>query len=99
MAVPAAGGSRHDGGQSRGGVVTVQRSEKLAPGIAFARYAKVRAIARLDGESPRELARSLYGENSAVHGMFVKSAVAACTTTDDNWAGTLIGTASSTFSD
>src|SRR5690625_7400655 len=64
-AVPADGGSRHDGGQSRGGVVTVQRSEKLAPGLPFARYARVRAIGRPDGERPRELARPLCGANSA----------------------------------
>src|SRR5690606_11060959 len=90
-AVPAAGNSPTVASQSRAGVVSVQRSEKLAPGIAFARFAKVKAISRLDGESPREVARSLYGENSRVYGMFVKAAVAAGTTTDETWAGPLVG--------
>lgn len=98
-AVPAAGDSPTVASQSRAGVVTVQRSEKLAPGIAFARFAKVKAISRLDGERPRDVARSLYGENSQVYGMFVKAAVAAGTTTDETWAGPLVGEETSAFAD
>ena len=98
-AVPAAGNSPTVASQSRAGVVTVQRSEKLAPGIAFARFAKVKALSRLDGERPRDVARSLYGENSQVYGMFVKAAVAAGTTTDETWAGPLVGEETSAFAD
>src|SRR5690625_2473792 len=98
-AVPAAGNSPTVASQSRAGVVSVQRSEKLAPGIAFARFAKVKALSRLVGDSVRAKARELAGEDSPVYGMFVKAAVAAGTTTDDTWAGPLVGEETSAFAD
>lgn len=68
----------------------VKAAEKLAPGIAFARIAKVKALARLDGENVRDVAKSLYGETSSVYGHFVKAAVPAANSGNPGWAGNLI---------
>lgn len=78
---------------------TVKAAEKLDKGIAFARLAKVKALAKLDGESVREVAKSLYGENSSVYGIVAKAAVGAATTTGATWAGPLVGEESSLFAD
>jgi len=75
----------------------VKTVQKLAPGIGFARLAKVKALSRLDGESPRVIAKNLYGEDSAVFGVVSKAAVAAGTT--NGWAGFLVGDESSVFAD
>jgi len=88
-AQPVAGGNTRDGGMARAGV-QIKRSETLAPGIAFARIAKVKALARLDGESVREVAKAHYGEDSSVYGHFVKAAVPAANTGNESWAGNLI---------
>ena len=77
----------------------VKAAEKLDKGIAFARLAKVKALAKLDGESVREVAKSLYGENSSVYGIVAKAAVGAATTTGTTWAGPLVGEESSLFAD
>jgi len=60
-----------------------------APGIGFARLATAKAIARLDGLSPLQVARQRYGEDSIVVGT-IKAAVAAGSTTSGNWAADLI---------
>jgi HK97 family phage major capsid protein len=75
----------------------VKSVQKLAPGIGFARLAKVKALSRLDGESPRVIAKNLYGEDSAVFGVVSKAAVAAGTT--GGWASFLVGDESSVFAD
>ena len=77
----------------------VKAAEKLDKGIGFARLAKVKALAKLDGESVREVAKSLYGENSSVYGIVAKAAVGAATTTGATWAGPLVGEESSLFAD
>lgn len=77
----------------------VKAAEKLDKGIGFARLAKVKALAKLDGESVREKARELYGENSSVYGVVSKAAVGAATTTGATWAGPLVGEESSLFAD
>lgn len=88
-----------DGAAARSGSVPAQVrvKQRLEPGVAFARFAKVKAIANLDGVHPREIARDLYGENDPLHGMFAKSAVAAGTTT--GWAGFLVGDETNIFAD
>lgn len=98
-AVPVAGGREGDGAQARAGVVVVPRAEKLDKGIAFARIAKVKALAKLDGESVRTVAKELYGETSSVFGFFAKAAVPAATTTHATWAGPLVGEETSAFAD
>jgi len=88
-AKPIDGGTQKDATASRAGV-QIKRTENLDPGIAFARIAKVKALARLDGESVRDVAKSLYGEDSSVYGHFVKAAVPAANTENAGWAGNLI---------
>lgn len=85
------------GTQARSGVVV--KAPKLAPGIAFARLARVKALAKLDGESPRTIAKELYGEDSPVYGILAKAAVPAATTTNATWAGALVGDETSVFAD
>ena len=77
-AKPVAGEGAQSATASRGGErIHAQVKEKLAPGIGFARIAKVKALAKLDGESVRDVAKSLYGENSLTYGHFTKAAVSA----------------------
>lgn len=87
-----------DGSERRAGIV-VKAQPKLKPGIAFARIAKVKALAKLDGESPRHLAKELYGEDSTTYGHFVKAAVPAGTSAHSTWAGALVGDETSAFAD
>lgn len=91
-AKPVDGTSEKSAAQSRSASVSaiVKSEEKLDSGIAFARIAKVKALARLDGENVREVAKSLYGENSSVYGHFVKAPVAAANSGNAGWAGNLI---------
>ena len=79
--------------------IQTKKTEELESGIAFARVAKVKALARLDGESPRHVAKSLYGEDSIVFRIVSKAAVPAATTSDTTWAGALVGDESSAFAD
>lgn len=81
----------------RGGHVSVKIKQKLNPGIGFARLARVKALSRLDGESPRTVARELYGEDSDVFGLVSKAAVPAGATT--TWAANLVGDETSAFAD
>jgi HK97 family phage major capsid protein len=94
-ATPAAGGNADDASASRGGSrIEIKAEPKLDKGIAFARIARVKALAKLDGESVREKARDLYGENSGTFAFFQKAAVSAIGT-DSN----LVGTETSAFAD
>lgn len=71
------------------GTVQVKSQPKLEPGIAFARLAKVKTIARLDGERPADVAKALYGEESVVFGA-IKAAVPAGSNVSGNWAFDLV---------
>lgn len=84
------------GSQARAGVV-VKQPQKLDPGIAFARLARVKAISRLDNEPQREVAKALFGEDSPIYGIVAKAAVAAGATT--TWAANLVGDETSVFAD
>ncbi len=55
-----------DGVAARSGV-TVKTQPKLAPGIAFARIARVKALSKLDVVSAQEIARRCYGEESSAY--------------------------------
>lgn len=98
-AVPAAGATADEGAASRRGEIVVKAQPKLAPGIGFARIARVKALAKLDGDSVREKARELYGEESVTYAFFAKAAVPAATTTGATWAGPLVGDETSAFAD
>lgn len=99
-AKPVDGSSAKAASDSRAVVPARAKSlRKEAPGIQFARLARVKALARLDGESPRVLAKSFYGEDSPVFGLLSKAAVPAANTGNAGWAGNLVGDETSVFAD
>lgn len=75
------------------------KAPKTEPGIMFARLAKVKAISKLDVVNVREVAKSLYGEDSEIYGLVSKAAVPAANTGNPSWAGNLIGEETSVFAD
>lgn len=98
-AAPVAGGNATEASAARGGQIVVKAPAKLTDGIGFARIARVKALAKLDGESVREVAKSLYGEDSETFGFFTKAAVPAGTTASGSWAAPLVGLETSAFAD
>lgn len=98
-AVPAEGSSSEVASVSRAGSrIEVKTQPKLAPGVEFARLAKVKAIARLDNERPLDIAERMYGENSNVFG-HIKAAVVAGSTASGNWAANLVGDETGAYAD
>lgn len=98
-ATPVNGENADDASRSRGGErIQIKSQPKLAPGVEFARLAKVRAVARLDNERAIDVAERMYGENSNVYGL-VKAAVVAGSTTSGNWAANLVGDETGAFAD
>lgn len=87
------------GSEVRGATVQVKAQPKLEKGIGFARLAKVKALAKLDGESVRTVAKELYGEDSDIYGLVTKAAVPAGTTAEGNWAGALVGEGTNVIAD
>lgn len=100
-AKPVNGATEKAGTESRipSTVAAKPKQAKAASGVMFARLARVKALSRLDGESPRLLAKTLYGEDSPVFGLLTKAAVPAANTGNANWAGNLVGDESSVFAD
>ncbi|MFP4538478.1 MAG: phage major capsid protein [Dichotomicrobium sp.] len=98
-AIPANGDNPASGAASRARVQVGVKGPKLEPGIGFTRIAKVKALAKLDGDNVRDVARELYGEDSPVYGHFTKAAVEAGNTVDSVWAGALVGDETSVFAD
>jgi HK97 family phage major capsid protein/HK97 family phage prohead protease len=97
---PVSGAKSEDGSASRNAFAPVQvKAPALEKGIGFARLAKVKALAKLDGESVRTVAKELYGEDSAVYGIVNKAAVPAGTTQDGNWASPLVGEGTNVIAD
>lgn len=100
-AKPAAGAKSADTESRNPSTVPAQvrLTEKLDKGIGFARLAKVKALAKLDGESVRTVAKELYGEDSSVYGIVTKAPVPAGTTQDGNWAAPLVGEGTDVIAD
>lgn len=98
---PVNGGSRVDGAASRDAhaPIVVRSHPKAAPGIEFARLAKVKAISHLDHLPAREVAKSLYGEQSPVYGLVTKATVVAGSTVSGNWAEDLVGDETNVYAD
>jgi len=80
-------------------VSAIVKAPTLAPGVAFARLARVKGLARLDGASVREVAKDLYGEDSSVYRLVTKAAVAAGSSAASNWAEDLVGDETSVYAD
>ncbi|MBA5069795.1 phage major capsid protein [Pseudomonas aeruginosa] len=83
--------------------VRAKNTQKLEPGIAFARAAKCLALGHLEHRDAIGIAKSLYdGQDSiiaATQRLVTKAAVAAATTSDATWAGPLVGDETSVFAD
>lgn len=89
-AAPVKGDSTETATASRVGV-TVKNTQKLEPGIPFARYAKCIAIAKGNIMQAQQIAANLYGDDVMVNER-IKAAVNAGTTTDATWASPLVRT-------
>lgn len=83
--------------------VRAKNTQKLEPGIAFARAAKCLALGHLEHRDAIGIAKSLYdGQDSviaATQRLVTKAAVAAATSTHATWAGPLVGDETSVFAD
>ncbi|HFK1829530.1 TPA: phage major capsid protein [Pseudomonas aeruginosa] len=83
--------------------VRAKNTQKLEPGIAFARAAKCLALGHLEHRDAIGIAKALYdGQDSiiaATQRLVTKAAVAAATTSDATWAGPLVGDETSVFAD
>lgn len=98
-AKPVEGKTAEEGSVTRSGsTIEVKRQPKLDPGIPFARYAKVKAIARLDNEPVLQVAERMYGSDSQVVAA-IKATVAPGSTASGNWGENLIGDETNTFAD
>lgn len=83
--------------------VRAKNTQKLEPGIAFARAAKCLAIGHLEHRDAISIAKSLFdGQDNviaATQRLVTKAAVAPATTADPTWAGNLVGDETSAFAD
>lgn len=90
-------------GQQPGVQVRAKNTQKLEPGIAFARAAKCLALGHLEHRDAIGIAKALYdGQDSviaATQRLVTKAAVAAATTSDSTWAGPLVGDETNVFAD
>src|SRR5690606_32914944 len=80
---PAAGGADRS-------AVVVKNTQKLEPGIGFARVARVKAIAHVEHIDPVQIAKSLYPDDDTLVQSFAKAAVPAANTGAPTWGGNLI---------
>lgn len=97
---PVQGKTAAEGTESRDARAPIRvKGAKLAPGIAVARIARVKALSKMDVRPAAEVAKELYGEESDTYGFFAKAAVAPATTSDTTWAGNLVGDETSAFAD
>lgn len=83
--------------------VVVKNTEKLEPGIAFARVARVKALAFLGAAGSRdelEVAKRVYpGDDKLISAIRAKAAVDAANTMSTTWAGNLITDGGVAFAD
>src|SRR5690606_10035822 len=86
---------------SKGVQVRAKNTQKLDPGIAFARAAKCLALGHLEHRDAIQIAKSLYeGHDQVINAtarLVTKAAVAPATTTDSTWAGALVGSEGDVF--
>ncbi len=83
--------------------VRAKNTQKLEPGIAFARAAKCLALGHLEHRDAISIAKALYeGQDqiiAATQRLVTKAAVAPATTSHATWAGPLVGDETSVFAD
>lgn len=102
-AKPVSGDLRNTADATAAIPVRAKNTQKLEPGIAFARAAKCLALSHLEHTNAVDIAKSLFnGQDqviAATQRLVRKAAVAAATTTDSTWAGALVGEETSVFAD
>src|SRR5690625_432645 len=102
-AKPVADDLRNTGDVTKAIPVRAKNTQKLEPGVAFARAAKCLALGHLEHRDAIQIAKSLYGDQEqivrATERLVTKAAVPAATTTDSTWAGPLVGDEGSVFAD
>src|SRR5690606_8754440 len=84
--------------------VQVKNTQKLEPGIAFARLARVKALAHTGAAGTRDeiqIAKSIYeGDEGLIKSLMAqKAAVSAASTGNANWAGNMINEGGAAFAD
>lgn len=84
--------------------ITVRSAEPAtAPGIRFARFARVIGLSKKLSLNPVDIAKEWYGEKDPVIVNLMthvaKAAVSAATTSNSTWAGALVGEESGVFAD
>lgn len=88
-----AGQQRHEG-------VGIRNTEKLEPGIGFARAARCKALSHIHHQPPEQIAKQIYPSDERLHNALVgKATVSAATTTEAVWAGNLILDSGASFGD
>lgn len=89
----------------RGLDIELKKTEKVEDGIGFARYARIKALSRLENASPLAVAKHMYPNHGQLHDVFGKTAVPAASTDQTNvgssptWAGDLILDGGAFFAD
>lgn len=96
---PVAGASTDEGTQARTIPAQVKANVKAAPGVRFARLAKVKGLAAKTNSDVLRIAEMLYGERDPIIVDVVKAAVTAGSTVSGNWAANLVGSDTSVFAD
>jgi HK97 family phage major capsid protein/HK97 family phage prohead protease len=93
------GNSHEDASASRSDAVRVSVSQpKLDKGIAFARYAKVKALSHILHKDAENVAKQLYPNHEDLHMVF-KADIPAANVQTALWAGALVGSETSVFAD
>ena len=91
--------SAKDGSEVRNPQVVVKTQPQLAPGINFARFAKVKAVAHIHHLNVLQVAEKMYGPDSDVVGIFKANEVVAGSNVSGNWASDLTGPQGPGFAD
>jgi HK97 family phage major capsid protein/HK97 family phage prohead protease len=98
-AVEVKGSSVELGSDSRGeGVRISVKQPELPKGIAFARYAKCKALGAMNFRDPADIAMKLYPQHEDLH-MVLKTDIPAGNTQTVAWAGALVGSEGKVFAD
>lgn len=83
--------------------VRAKNTQKLEPGIAFARAAKCLALGHLEHRDATQIAKAMYdgqeGVIAATQRLVTKAAVAPATTANSTWAKPLVGDETSVYAD
>lgn len=86
------------GGTERAPVV-VKNTQKLDPGMGFARVARVKALAHIEHMDPAQIAKALYPDDDKLVQSVSKAAVPAANTGSATWAGNLVLDSGAYFAD